>query len=101
MTVLKPGTRYKSQVCSTEAIVVRPADIILLCGGHPMVELAAEVDSTLVIDPAASSGSLVGKRYTDDSGILEILVTKAGEGSLASETEQLAVKEAKPLPSSD
>jgi hypothetical protein len=33
--ILKPGTRLRSQVCSTEVIVVRPptAEIQLTCGG--------------------------------------------------------------------
>lgn len=99
--MLKPGARYRSQVCTTEVIVVRPADITLHCGGHPMVELGAEADPALALDPAAATGSPVGKRYTDAAGALEVLVTKAGEGGLSDGAALLVAKDAKPLPSSD
>lgn len=99
--MLKPGTRYRSQVCTTEVIVIRPADVVLKCGGHPMIELGSDPAPGLRLDPDAAGGSLVGKRYTDDSGALEVLVTKAGDGSLADGDGPLVVKEAKPLPSSD
>jgi hypothetical protein len=42
----------------------------------------------------------MGKRYIDDTGA-EVLVTKAGSGSLSIGTIPLVVKEAKPLPASD
>ncbi len=99
--MLKPGTRYKSQVCTTELIVVRPAEVSLSCGGQPVVEQTAAADGSLELDPSAAAGSLVGKRYTDASGTLEVLVTKAGEGSLGTEEGLLVIKDAKPLPSSD
>ena len=99
--MLNPGARYKSQVCTTEVIVVRPADITLYCGGHPMVDLDAGTDPALALDPDAAGGTLVGKRYTDAEGVLEVLATKAGAGSLGSDSEALVVRDAKPLPSSD
>lgn len=99
--MLKPGTRYRSQVCTTEVIIVRPADVELRCGGHPVVELGVDPDTSLTLGPDASTGSLVGKRYTDASGTLEVLVTKAGAGGLADGDTLLTVKDAKPLPSSD
>lgn len=99
--MLTPGSRYRSQVCETEVVVVRPADVALTCGGHPMIDLGAEPAAGLQIDPALAAGNLLGKRYTDASGTLEILVTKPGTGSLADGTVPLEVKQAKPLPSSD
>jgi hypothetical protein len=42
----------------------------------------------------------MGKRYVDD-GDAEVLVTKAGAGSLSVGSTPLALKEAKPLPASD
>ena len=42
----------------------------------------------------------MGKRYVDESGA-EVLVTKAGKGTLSVGTTALTVKEAKPLPASD
>ncbi|EUA30718.1 hypothetical protein I553_4975 [Mycobacterium xenopi 4042] len=42
----------------------------------------------------------MGKRYVDQSGA-EILVTKAGAGTLSIGQTPLTIKEAKPLPASD
>jgi hypothetical protein len=42
----------------------------------------------------------MGKRYVDGSDA-EVLVTKAGAGSLSVGTTVLVIKEAKPLPASD
>jgi hypothetical protein len=101
---LKPGLRLRSQVCSTEVIVVRPAtdDLDLTCGGKPMVDLTADVDGSAAPAPGLDTGSQMGKRYTteDESG-LELLVTKAGDGTLAAGDIPLVLKDAKPLPSSD
>ena len=44
---------------------------------------------------------LVGKRYTDEAGDLEVLCTKAGASALSIGDALLARKDAKPLPSSD
>lgn len=98
---LKPGLRLRSQVCSTELIVVRPADVELTCGGAPVIPLGDQPDAGVNLNPLLSAGNQLGKRYTDDSGALEILVTKKGEGTLADSDRPLPLKEAKPLPSSD
>ena len=42
----------------------------------------------------------MGKRYVDEAGA-ELLVTKAGAGSLSIGTTPLEQKTAKPLPASD
>ena len=100
---LKTGARYRSQVCDTEFIVVRPlpGDIDLTCGGHPVVDIKAEPAPDLALEQGADGGSQLGKRYTDASAKLEVLVTRAGNGTLALEGQPLALKEAKPLPASD
>ena len=46
-------------------------------------------------------GTQLGKRYSDDELGLELLCTKAGEGSISVGETILAVKGAKPLPASD
>ena len=99
---LKPGTRLRSQVCSAEVIVVKaPAGSVdLCCGGAPLVAIDAAPDAR-PIDDAHRGGTLLGKRYADETGGLEILCTKAGDGSLSVGATPLPVKEAKPLPSSD
>jgi len=100
--MIKNGTRLRSQVCDTQVIVVRSADSLddLRCGGHPMLPLDAEASAGAALDPGLSDGSLMGKRYVDD-GAAEVLVTKAGVGTLSIGTTVLTLKEAKPLPASD
>lgn len=98
----KNGTRMKSQVCDTQIIVVRTADSLddLRAGGVPMVPIETTPDDSAVMDADFAGGNLIGKRYVDDNGA-EILVTKAGTGTLSIGTTPLRVKEAKPLPASD
>ena len=100
--MVKNGTRLQSQVCDTQVIVVRSADSLddLRAGGAPMVAVGSDVDSSLSLDAALSDGNLMGKRYVDDAGA-EVLVTKAGAGTLSVGSTPLAIKEAKPLPASD
>jgi hypothetical protein len=100
--MIKNGTRLQSQVCDTQVIVVRSADSLddLRAGGAPMVPIGEEPAAGLAIDAALSDGNLMGKRYVDDGGA-EVLVTKAGAGTLSIGATALTIKEAKPLPASD
>ena len=100
--MIKNGTRLQSQVCDTQVIVVRSADSLddLRAGGVAMVPLDAEKAADATIDPAFTEGNMMGKRYVDDNGA-EVLVTKAGAGTLSIGTTALNLKEAKPLPASD
>ena len=103
MAQLKPGSRLRSTVCSTEVMVVAvPKDSVeITCGGAPMLELDAEPPAGGTIAADAKDGSKIGKRYIDDAASVELLCTKPGEGSLGMNGVPLKVKEAKPLPSSD
>ncbi|KAA8961776.1 hypothetical protein [Mycobacterium sp.] len=98
--MIKTGTRLASQVCDTQVIVVRSADSLddLRCGGAPMVPLGTDRSGEL--DPAFADGNVLGKRYVDETGA-EVLVTKAGAGTLTIGRTPLTLKEAKPLPASD
>lgn len=100
--MIKTGTRLRSQVCDTQVIVVRASDSLenLRAGGAPMVALDAEISGGEKLDPAFSGGNVMGKRYVDESGA-EVLVTKAGAGTLSVGEVPLTLKEAKPLPASD
>jgi hypothetical protein len=60
----------------------------------------AEV-TTQSAEPGFDQGTQLGKRYSDDELGIELLCTKAGEGSLSVGETVLAVKGAKPLPASD
>ena len=103
MSQLKPGSRLKSAVCDTAVMVIAaPAGTVeVTCGGVAMIALDAEAPAGAALDPAASEGTLLGKRYTNEAGDLELLCNKPGKGSLAADGAALAVKGAKPLPSSD
>jgi hypothetical protein len=100
--MIKNGTRLQSQVCDTQVIVVRSADSLddLRAGGVPMVPLDAEKSADAAMDPDFSDGNVMGKRYVDENGA-EVLVTKAGAGTLSVGATALNLKEAKPLPASD
>ncbi len=100
--MIKNGTRMQSQVCDTQVIVVRSSDSLddLRAGGAPMVPLGDTIDSALTLDESLADGALMGKRYVDDNGA-EVLVTKAGAGTLTVGATPLSLKEAKPLPASD
>ena len=103
MSQLKPGTRLRSAVCSAEVMVVMAPsrDVDVRCGGAPMLEIGAEPPAGAELSPEASGGTQIGKRYVTESGELELLCTKPGQGSLAADGTALQVKGAKPLPSSD
>ena len=97
---LKTGMRLFAQNSTCEIIVVKTSDTIgsVSCAGLDMLP-AAPTEAAR----QAPDGPLVelGKRYTDDDNLVEILCTKAGAGPLAIEGRVLALKTAKPLPASD
>jgi hypothetical protein len=97
---LKAGMRLRSATCTTEVIVVKTAADAcdIRCGGEPMTDLTRTAEA-LPVQAEYSRGTLVGKRYGDDT--LELLCTKPGEGSLSIGETHLEVKGAKALPSSD
>ncbi|MFT5481374.1 MAG: hypothetical protein ACI9GW_000015 [Halieaceae bacterium] len=96
---MKPGTKLKSTVCDTEVMVIRSTDAVVECGGAPMAE--DKPDNGGDLDPEFANGSQMGKRYVDEQGTIELLCVKPGKGSLSIAGAALAVKDAKPLPSSD
>jgi hypothetical protein len=106
MATIKVGARLKSNVCDTEVMIIACADtsIAIHCGGEPMLDATA-TKTNGSLDPAHGAGTLLGKRYVcisgNTTGKIELLCVKAGKGSLAVNGEALALKDAKPLPSSD
>ena len=101
MAELKPGARFQSTVCTTEVMVVKGAgEIDLTCGGAAMVPSGTgEISGS----PAegADGGTQLGKRYGNGDATIELLATKAGDGSLAVGDEALDLAQAKTLPASD
>jgi len=100
---LRPGARLESATCDTQVVVVRApgadAEVDLRCGGEPLRTLGTGGDRL----PLAAEGepTLLGKRYEDAELGLELLCTQGGAGTLTVGTTPLALKGAKPLPSSD
>jgi hypothetical protein len=103
MAELKPGTRLRSSVCATEVMIVAApkGTVQLCCGGAKMAPLDAPPGTGGAPSPDAAGGTQLGKRYTNEAGDLELLCTKPGQGSLTCDGKPLAIKGAKPLPSSD
>ena len=104
MTDLKPGLRLRSQVCTTEVIVVRAGagSVAPTCGGVPLVVGHAAPSASAAANTALMTGSAIGKRYTATSdATFEVLVTKGGDGTLGDGSAPLVLREAKPLPASD
>lgn len=97
------GQSLASAVDSTTVIVIRwpDADLDITCGGAAMVVKGAPVESAGTADPAQMDGTQVGKRYADDALGVELLCTKAGEGTLAVAGDRLLQKDARALPASD
>ena len=102
MNQAKPGVKLRSAVCTTEVVVVRPAniDVVISCCGVAMLvpgeEPAAEVKGM----PAGEEVQ-IGRRYEHTQSGLEVLCAKPGPGPLSANGELLEVKSAKPLPASD
>lgn len=103
MAELKVGSRLGSSVCATQFMVIAApgGDLALSCGGAPVVPVGTDPAPGAALDPEHKNGTQIGKRYVNEAGDLELLCTKPGEGSLAIDGTPLAIKEAKPLPSSD
>ena len=103
MARLAVGSRLRSAVCSTEVMVVAAPDrdLEVTCGGSSMIGMDDDLPEGLMISAEASGGTAIGKRYTNDAQDIEVLCTKAGDGSIAVDGELLEQKDAKALPSSD
>jgi len=103
MAELKVGARMKSAVCATEVMIISTsgADVDLSCGGSAMVAMTEQAPEGGSIAADYAKGTLLGKRYVNAAGDLELPCTKPGDGSLAVGGEAMVLKAAKALPSSD
>jgi len=99
---LRVGDALVSAVDTTQIIVTRApdGDVDLTCGGVPMVTKGTD-SPPADADPEFMQGSVLGKRYVDAAGTIEVLCTKGGDASLALNGEVLARAGAKTLPASD
>jgi len=98
---LRPGLKLSSAVCSTEVIVVAGSgDVELTCGGVAMLAPGDDAGEATAAG-GLTNGTMLGKRYCDEEGTVEVLCTKPGDGSVGVGQTALDLKEAKPLPASD
>jgi hypothetical protein len=100
---LQVGQTLASTVDATTVVVVRAPDddVTITCGGTEMVDAKEAAATNGAVNPDAADGTQLGKRYVDDADNVELLCTKAGEGTLAVGGQPLAIKQAKALPASD
>jgi hypothetical protein len=98
----RAGQQLVSAVDSTAVIVIKaPAEeCTVTCGGVAMAS-AGEPVATVAADPSLMGGTQIGKRYVDDADTIQLLCTKAGNGTLALNGTPLVIQAAKPLPASD
>ncbi|MFI0446559.1 hypothetical protein [Actinomadura sp. 6N118] len=96
---LRPGLKLKSAGTTAEFIVIRASagDVDLTCAGAPLHPDGAGAAS----GGDATGELLIGKRYSDDEGTVELLCVRGGPGPLLLNGRMLAAKAAKALPSSD
>ncbi|MFF3567541.1 hypothetical protein [Nocardia jiangxiensis] len=102
---MKPrvGQTLASTVDATTVVVVRwpDDDLKITCGGADMADPREAAGTGGSADPAQQDGTQLGKRYADEELGVELLCTKAGQGTLALNGAPLPLKNAKPLPASD
>ncbi len=98
----RAGQQLVSAVDSTRVIIIRaPAgECTLTCGGVVMASADGPV-AAAEADPSLMSGTQIGKRYVDEADTIQVLCTKAGDGTLALDGKPLVIQAAKPLPASD
>jgi hypothetical protein len=98
----RAGQQLVSAVDGTAVIIIRAPDVecTLTCGGAEMTA-AGEPVSAAEPDRSLMGGTQIGKRYTDEADTLQVLCTKAGDGTLALDGKPLVIQAAKPLPASD
>lgn len=96
--LLRPGKKLRCAASTAQVIVIRApeGEAELTCAGAVMTD-----DDPGEVVVADGPALLVGKRYGDAAGTLELLCTMPGAGPLELGDEQLSEQAAKSLPSSD
>lgn len=98
----RAGQQLVSAVDSTAVIVIKApaAECTVTCGGIAMATVGEPLTAAEA-DPSLMAGTQIGKRYVDDADTIQLLCTKAGDGTLALDGQPLQIQAAKPLPASD
>lgn len=96
---IRPGLKLKSLASTAQFIVIRAPgeDVDLTCAGALLAAAAgAQPD-----EGEGGQDLQVGKRYSNGSGDLELLCTHPGLGPVQLAGQDLSIKVAQALPSSD
>jgi hypothetical protein len=96
-----PESSLASTVCTPRVVIVKlPAgrEPVIECGGSPMVPATPGAKPA---PPGPGAVTLIGKRYVDAEGAVELLCTSSGTGELTCDGAAMTIKSAKPLPASD
>jgi hypothetical protein len=91
-------------VCATEVVVVAVPDAVedgLVCSGQLLVSVLDAGRQGIGHQLPDAVAPVLGKRYIDEKVGVELLCTKAGDGSLEWDGRPLELKAIRPLPSSD
>lgn len=97
---IRVGTKLRSQTSTAELIVVRTpgGNLDLKADG---IDLVPSDQASGPIGQAGAEPLQIGKRFSNESGALELLCVKPGNGVLTCGDEILSIKASKALPSSD
>ena len=100
---LKPGSRWRSAVCDTEVVVVRPPGrpVTLHIGGAGALPAGAGQPARTGPEAALADGTLLGQRYTDEATGLQLLCTRSGSGTITVDGRKVTVVAPRQLPASD
>ena len=99
----RAGQQLVSAVDGTAVIVIKApaAECTVTCGGVTMATAGDGPVTGAEPNPSFMGGTQIGKRYVDDADTIQLLCTKAGDGTLALDGQPLLIQAAKPLPASD
>jgi hypothetical protein len=101
-TTLRPGEQLAAEGTTVRVIVIRaPADArpSITCGGRPMTPVTTPPSGARA--EADPGGPVLGKRYVDAAGAVELLCTSPGPGELGCDGAPMTLKAANALPASD
>jgi hypothetical protein len=93
---LTTGARLRAGNSPVEVVVIKAPG-----GGELSVAGVAMAPDATPGTGADGEAVQLGKRYVDEGDTIEVLCVKPGPGPLLLDGAPLAIKEAKPLPSSD
>lgn len=80
-----------------------PPDGAITCGGRPMLPVGGlgGAPTALAGGEATADGTMLGRRYRDPEGTVELLCVRQGRGSLALAGTSLELVKPRTMPATD